>query len=293
MNRQPVSYLQTDPRWKAIPYAVKGEASTIGGSGCGPTAMAMILATWADPKVTPATECAWALAHGFKALKHGTYYGYFTPAARRYGLSCTQLNGTTLYGNAGSGVHAQVLQFLAQGDLIIACMGPGLWTRSGHFVLVYGVKDGVVYINDPASTRAARVRGSWSTFRRQVKFYWRVRRPATVSGSDTAAKKEEPEMTTLEIRTLVEESIKVALANERKSILDEVRKMIAASKEEIYDTVEDVPEDWYLAREAVQAAVDSGALQGTGDGKLGMTESFLRYIITDYRGRKAREMGME
>ena len=63
-NVKPVSYLQTDPRWKNVPYAVKGEHSTIGGSGCGPTSMAMVLATWADPAVTPLTECAWALKHG-------------------------------------------------------------------------------------------------------------------------------------------------------------------------------------------------------------------------------------
>ena len=37
MNRQPVSYLQNDPRWKNKPYRVKGESSTIGSAGCGPT----------------------------------------------------------------------------------------------------------------------------------------------------------------------------------------------------------------------------------------------------------------
>lgn len=72
MNSQPVSYLQIDPRWKNKPYAVKGESSTIGGSGCGPTSMAMVLATWADSRVTPETECAWALKNGFKALQSGT-----------------------------------------------------------------------------------------------------------------------------------------------------------------------------------------------------------------------------
>lgn len=33
MNKQPVSYLQTDKRWKDKPYQVKGEKATIGGSG--------------------------------------------------------------------------------------------------------------------------------------------------------------------------------------------------------------------------------------------------------------------
>ena len=75
MNKQPISYLQTDAQWKNVAYAVKGESATIGGSGCGPTSMAMVLATWADSRVTPLSECAWAQAHGYKAPGHGTYYG--------------------------------------------------------------------------------------------------------------------------------------------------------------------------------------------------------------------------
>ena len=53
MNKKPVSYLQTDPRWKSKPYRVKGESATIGGSGCGPTAAAMIIETMTGKKYTP------------------------------------------------------------------------------------------------------------------------------------------------------------------------------------------------------------------------------------------------
>ena len=115
MNQQPVSYLQTDPRWSAKDYSARGEKTTIGASGCGPTAMAMVLATWADPQVTPATECAWALAHGYKAPRQGTYYGYFPPAAARYGLTCRQMNWSSLYGNPNSSLHAQAKGEIAKG----------------------------------------------------------------------------------------------------------------------------------------------------------------------------------
>ena len=137
MNQQPVSYLQTDPRWSAKDYSARGEKTTIGASGCGPTAMAMVLATWADPQVTPATECAWALAHGYKAPRQGTYYGYFPPAAARYGLTCRQMNWSSLYGNPNSSLHAQAKGEIAKGNLVIACMALGCGTSSGHFVLVW------------------------------------------------------------------------------------------------------------------------------------------------------------
>ena len=45
MNKRPVSYLQTDSRWAKKPYRVPGENSTIGDSGCGPTAAAMLIET--------------------------------------------------------------------------------------------------------------------------------------------------------------------------------------------------------------------------------------------------------
>ncbi|MBP3318766.1 MAG: C39 family peptidase [Ruminiclostridium sp.] len=174
---QPVSYLQTDPRWGSLDYSAPGERTTIAASGCGPTAMAMVLATWADKSVNPKTECAWALAHGYKAPHSGTYYGYFGPAGARYGLQVTRLNWSSLYGKATSAYHAQVRDALDRGDLVIACMGKGLWTSSGHYVLVWKVEGDVVCINDPASTRSARTRGDWNLFRQQVKYYWVIEKP--------------------------------------------------------------------------------------------------------------------
>lgn len=189
---QPVSYLQTDPRWANLDYSAKGEKTTIRASGCGPTAMAMVLATWADPSVTPKTECAWALAHGFKAPHQGTYYGYFEEAGRRYGLKTYRLNYANLYGNDRSAYHAQARDAIDRGDLVIACMGKGNWTSSGHYVLVWGIQDDTIYINDPASTLARRTRGSYALFKTQVKYYWIIEKP--VSNLDTDKKEDELNM---------------------------------------------------------------------------------------------------
>ena len=190
---QPVSYLQTDPRWGSLDYSAPGEKTTIAASGCGPTAMAMVLATWADPSVTPKTECAWALAHGYKAPHQGTYYGYFEPAGARYGLRVTRLNYSSLYGNATSAFHAQVKDALDRGCLVITCMGKGNWTSSGHYVLVWKIEGDTIYINDPASTLARRTRGSYALFKQQVKYYWIIEKP--VSKLDTEEKEDEPDMT--------------------------------------------------------------------------------------------------
>lgn len=186
---QPVIYYQTDPRWKNVSYSAKGESTTIGASGCGPSAMSMVLATWADKSVTPKTECAWALKNGWKCPHSGTYYGYFVPAAKRYGLTCKQLNGASIYGNSSSPYHAQAKAAIDNNDLVIACMGKGLWTRSGHYVTVWNIKGNTIYINDPASSRLARTQGDYSLFKKQVKYYWVIKNPnpgaKTVTTKDT------------------------------------------------------------------------------------------------------------
>ncbi len=194
MNTRPVSYLQTDPRWGSLDYSARGEKTNIAVSGCGPTALAMVLATWVDPKITPKSECAWALAHGYKAPHQGTYYGYFAPAAKRFGLTCKMLNGVTLYGKPDSPYHAQAKAAVDRGDLVIACMGRGLWTSSGHFVLVWNISGNVVSINNPASTRAVRTQGDYSVFKRQVKYYFVVQRPAAKPAPTPKPKEEEEDM---------------------------------------------------------------------------------------------------
>lgn len=173
MNRKPVSYLQTDPRWKNKPYRVPGEAATIGSSGCGPTAAAMLIETITGKTYTPEDACAWSVAHGYKALNQGTYYAYFTPQFAEFGIDCQMLNWTNTYGKPDHPNHEKVVEKLREGYYAIALMNKGLWTSSGHFVVLWW-QDDKVRINDPASTKAARVNGDIRTFRSQAKYYWLI-----------------------------------------------------------------------------------------------------------------------
>lgn len=171
---RPIYYLQTDPRWKNHDYSAKGEKKTIGSAGCGPTAAAMVIATLQDNNVTPVTTALWSMAHAYKALNQGTYYSYFVPQMSAYGIACKRLNTSNLYGKSSSAAHTEALNALKNGDWVIACMGKGNWTSSGHFILLYGYENGYVYINDPASTKAARVKNTWALYARQVKYMWTV-----------------------------------------------------------------------------------------------------------------------
>ena len=165
--------MQTDPRWAYNDYSAKGESTNIMESGCGPTCAAMLITTLTGTYYDPAVACAWALEKGYKAPHQGTYYSYFKPQFAKFGLECRQLNGGSVYGSAKAAVHDEAFQLLREGSYLIACMGKGLWTRSGHFIVVWWA-DGKIYINEPASTNPARLVGDPALFRAQVKYYWAV-----------------------------------------------------------------------------------------------------------------------
>ena len=173
MNKKPVSYMQTDSRWKNKDYSAKGEKTTIGKSGCGPTCAAMLIETLTGKTFTPADACAWALKKGYKAPNQGTYYSYFVPQFKAYGIACERLNTANIYGNSKSAIHDRAFRLLKEGYYLIACMGKGLWTSSGHYIVVWW-EDGKVRINDPNSTKTARLNGDLTAFKGQVKYYWAV-----------------------------------------------------------------------------------------------------------------------
>ena len=159
---KPVDYKQNDSKWGSLPYAVDGEKSTIKSAGCGPTAMADVLASIVDPYIDPVTCASWARMHGYKAYKAGTYHSYIQAQAAEYGVSCRQIAKT------------KARTELINGNWLIAVMGPGIWTSSGHYIVAYGYKDDMVYINDPASTKASRACNKWTTFLEQAKKIWVV-----------------------------------------------------------------------------------------------------------------------
>lgn len=174
---RPVDYKQTDSKWGSLPYAVDGEKSTIKSAGCGPTALADVLAAIISPYIDPLTLASWARQHNYKVKNSGTSYSFFVPCAAAYGVTVRRLNTFNVYGKSTHAVHKQALTELQKGNWIIACMGKGNWTKSGHYVVAYGYKDGMVYINDPASTKANRAKNTWELFKSQVKYYWVVEVP--------------------------------------------------------------------------------------------------------------------
>lgn len=240
MNKQPVYYMQTDPRWARWPYSLPGEDTDIAESGCGPSCAAMAITTMTGKTFTPLDASKWSLSHGYKAFKQGTYYTYFKAQFAEFGIKAWQLNGVSLVDQPLRSVHTKAFDMLRDGYYLIACMGPGLWTKGGHYVLVWW-KEGKVFINDPASRKEARIRGDFELFKSQVKFYFVI--------DAREFNKEEEDVTK-----------------------EEVQKMIDENRPRVYYSLEEVP-SW--SRSAVEWAIDGGVIKGDQNGSLHLTDDNL------------------
>ena len=124
---QCVHYLQWDSKWKNIKYSTHTSSQTIGNSGCGPTAMAQIMATWIDPKITPVEMCQLALKGGYRTYDSGTSGGFFKYVFNQYNEFDKFLDGTKSI--------PTIKAALGEGALVVCCMN----SNDGHFWTSGGV----------------------------------------------------------------------------------------------------------------------------------------------------------
>ncbi len=140
-----VDYKMTDTRWKNKPYTITGDKSqTIGKTGCGPTSAADVIATFCDKTITPVDVAEWFVKFGFRTKNSGTAYKAFPWLFKRF-----KGHGLKKYA-AGKSLKA-LKSALDQGALVICSMGPGYWTKGGHFIVAHKMDDTCVYALDPGS----------------------------------------------------------------------------------------------------------------------------------------------
>ncbi len=132
-----VNYYQGD--YRNYSY---GRSGTIASSGCGPTSMAMVLTYITGETITPVDTSAYSVQHGYRCEGNGTYAALFPAMASTYGIECQEQSPTA----------QNIVQSLSEGKVIIAHMGPGTFTRGGHYIVLRGLdENGRVIVADPAS----------------------------------------------------------------------------------------------------------------------------------------------
>jgi len=176
-TKQPVDYKQGDSRWGKKPYTSCGnKKQTIANSGCGPTSMADIMATWVNKNLTPVEMCQYALDHGFRTKNSGTAWDFFKSIAKAYNF--TKFVQTKSMATAKAAIKA--------GCLVVASMGPGYWTKGGHYICLWRCDDTYMYANDPASsTRKRQKLAAFEEQRKQFFIFYPFEQAGDVEGSTT------------------------------------------------------------------------------------------------------------
>lgn len=153
-------FLQWDVRWGFKDYG--GE--TVAYAGCGPLALSMVgYHLTRDAKTfSPDKVIQFSLDEGYCIADVGTAWALMDEGAQSLGL---QVENLPL-------VEDILIDRLQQGHPIILIVGPGVFTGSGHFIVLRDYKDGYFYINDPNSIIRTEKKWKFSEFSDQILNIW-------------------------------------------------------------------------------------------------------------------------
>lgn len=126
-------YFQTD--YTNVAYG----NGTIASSGCALVCIAMAASYLNDAEYTPLDVLKFT-GNQYYVSGAGSSWSIFDATAKHYGLICTDLGKR----------KNQVVEALQSGKPVIASMGKGTFTNSGHFIVIRGITaDECFLVNDP------------------------------------------------------------------------------------------------------------------------------------------------
>lgn len=146
-----VHYVQWDSRWSKKKYSTHTSSQTIGNSGCGPTAVANVCATWVDPSLTPVELCKLALDNGYRTYNSGTSRNFMKFCFEHFAPAFSKFVRTSNVATLTAAIQT--------GALAVCSMNSGdggFWTKGGHFICVIGFDGTYIYANDPNKSSAPR-----------------------------------------------------------------------------------------------------------------------------------------
>ena len=116
-----IYFNQGDSAWNQNGYC-------IAKAGCGPTSMAVVITSLTGKWVTPLDTAIWGYQHGFYS-REGSAHEMIPAMAAAYGLRCQ-----------GVGTDYQAIKkALKAGKPVVCLMGPGYFTRGGHFMVLVAI----------------------------------------------------------------------------------------------------------------------------------------------------------
>ena len=151
--------MQWDQRWGYQQYA----GDLFGLSGCGPTCLSMVtIYLTGNTDRTPAWMAEFASSHGYASDGNGSYWSLFSEGGPSLGLDVTEIPLD----------EQRIIDNLQVGNPIVAVLGPGDFTTTGHFIVLTAYQDGQIKVNDPNSRENSEKLWDYDRISGQIKNLW-------------------------------------------------------------------------------------------------------------------------
>ena len=155
-------FLQWDRQWGYMEYGGKCAALT----ACGPVSLSMAAYyLTGDEAFSPDKMIEFAARNGYYASGSGSKWTLISEGAEELGFEAEELPL----------VKSRILRNLEEGWPVICAMGPGDFTSSGHFIVLTGVEDGLLRVNDPNSIANSEKLWSFEDIEDQFRNLWVIK----------------------------------------------------------------------------------------------------------------------
>lgn len=140
VDRMPIELLlQTDDKWKATPYGMGNpDGNTLEINGCAILSLAMVATFLDDKPSTPQDILNWS-KNDYYLEGEGTAWSAFSDFAMVKGYQFEDLETDI----------TAVEEHLKQKHPVIISVKPGLFTETGHIMVLSGTSNGKFWVNDP------------------------------------------------------------------------------------------------------------------------------------------------
>lgn len=152
-------YNQNDARWAEQLY---GDQDPLSGYGCGPTVLAMLVTSFSNQSYSPSDMAKWAADNQYWSAGSGTRHSFIPDGGAAFGFQVVPFHNYTEEG---------IISELSSGHVLVALLGPGSFTSTGHFIIIADYWTGTqVRIADPASLENTQIPWDIQTLLNELKY---------------------------------------------------------------------------------------------------------------------------
>ena len=155
-------FLQWDERWGYSNYG----NSPMAINGCAPTTLAMaIVGLTGDTSITPQVIANYSMDNNYYVDGIGTSWELISSGANYFGINSKHIHIS----------EQSIISTLKKGNPIIISVKPGLFTTTGHFLMITALnEDGTVKINDPNSAINSSINWDINILLKEIKGMWEI-----------------------------------------------------------------------------------------------------------------------